>query len=153
MLDVFKHSCRLWFQTWKVSTLQYLKMSILFEVIDYSNTHNLVHFQPCPRFPVFIWVRKTSCCHCRHCFPCYTWPFWWRWWHPSTLSSKASAASHVTIFLYFTVSDNLFPIWSINQELLEKFNIPFVGTQASECRKAFDKVTFSFRISFVFIFF
>lgn len=33
---------------------------------------------------------------------------------------------------------------AVFQELLEKANIPFVGTQSSKCRTAFDKVTFSF---------
>ena len=31
-------------------------------------------------------------------------------------------------------------IWNF-QEILEKSNVPFVGTQSNDCRKAFDKVT------------
>lgn len=40
-------------------------------------------------------------------------------------------------------------MWWLIQELLEKYNVPFVGTRSSECRKAFDKVkgTFFFIMS------
>lgn len=36
---------------------------------------------------------------------------------------------------------NVYAIKWILQELLEKSNVPFVGTQSNDCRKAFDKVT------------
>lgn len=42
---------------------------------------NCLLMQPCPRFPVFIWLCRTPCCFCGHSVPCYTWSFWWGWWH------------------------------------------------------------------------